>query len=66
MRRHFLRISDFLLERDEFAVFCIDGWSFGFGHHCLAHLHSLLSVPLRSYSSILPPELVVHFDVLQD
>ena len=27
--------------------------------------HSLLSVSHRGYSSILPPKLVVHFDMLQ-
>ena len=61
----FFRCLRLLWNCDEFAVFCIDGWSFGFGHNCLAHQHSFLSVPLPSYSSISPPKLVVHFDILQ-
>ena len=32
----------------------LTGSHFGSGHHCLAHQHSLLSVLVRSYSSIFP------------
>ena len=61
MRWHFHRICDFLWNYDEFAVFGIDGWSFGFGHHCLAHQHSLFQFWFAVIHQFLPPKLVVHF-----